>query len=283
MKYKNVVLLICALLISGCASTLKFDKAKLKKVKKVGIVIFTVPESIKYKSDPKAGKESELSAVVKIVARKMSEGDGVKAATLSMRTFIKELNKSKLPFKVISRKEMLKRKSFKGLYSPPAPKKKAKGALGMLASFGSPNMSVGVGPKGINSYGLQSNWSGGDALIGSDSEMEYIKKAIKALKVDAALVINDKGYSFSCNACAGAGGVMNGSASTGSAFTVTMVDKKGGPIMQLREWFGSTSSNAMMVSNIVNPLEHEKLFKVHGQKMGKLFARMFKEKMAEKK
>ena len=53
----------------------------------------------------------------------------------------------------------------------------------------------------------------------------------------AALVLADPGFSFACKACIGIGPAMAGSASTGSSFMAQIVDKNGGTVLAMREWF----------------------------------------------
>ncbi|OFZ69725.1 MAG: hypothetical protein A2451_00400 [Bdellovibrionales bacterium RIFOXYC2_FULL_39_8] len=99
------------------------------------------------------------------------------------------------------------------------------------------------------------------------------------MKVDAALLINDYGYSFSCRSCTDIHGEMTGAASTGSAFLATMVDKDGDAIFSITDWFDKTDGKAAMVSNIVNPLSHDALFRAHGVKMAQVWAAALNKKI----
>jgi hypothetical protein len=269
--------------ISGCASTTKFNKAEINQIKKVAVVVFTVPETIEYKEDPKAvNSGGGLMQLVKAVVKATSQGNGPEAAQLSLVNFIDTANSASLPFKILSYDEMGNNAEFTALIKPPEVEVQKNDATSMLMSAMAPKKEKGVPPPKLNGFGLDPTWDDGNALTGANGEMEYIVNAIKALKVDAALVINDRGYSFSCSACIGQGGVMSGTGSTGSAFNATMVTGDGKVILDLREWFGSTSANTPVVANVVNPFDHKRLFEAHGVKMANLFSNMFSEKLAAK-
>jgi len=114
-------------------------------------------------------------------------------------------------------------------------------------------------------------------LIGTPEETAYIKESIQALGVDAALIINDWGYAFSCDACMG--GTGTGSSST--AFLASLVNANGEVIMNMREWFVTTPTTAPMVGYIINPFQHESLFKGHGTRMATVFMDYYKENTAK--
>ena len=267
--------------MTSCATTLKFEKAEIGKIRTVAVIEYTVPDSIEYKADPNAEESGlSLATIAKAAAGEMAKGDGVEAATVSHKAFIDTINQQGLPFRVISYATMMSKSGFTSLYVPKAKPAKDSGMAAMAMGMFGPKTVSGVGPEGINSFGIQTNWAAGVSLTGSANEMEYIEKSIQALGVDAVLLINDKGYSFSCQACVGAGGMMSGSGSTGSAFTATLVTRGGMQLINMREWFGATSSGAVMVNSMVNPLQHASLFKKHGEKTAILFADMFKERMA---
>jgi hypothetical protein len=120
---------------------------------------------------------------------------------------------------------------------------------------------------------------GGKALIGSTDEKAYIAKALAILGVDAVMVINYPGFSFSCKACTGG----TGSASTGSAFNVSLISKKGEKILNIRQWFSFTPESSAVVTGIVNPSTQKSLFKAHGEKTAKLFSEEFKDALKEEK
>ncbi|MBU3917379.1 hypothetical protein KKA14_17745 [bacterium] len=278
---RNVICFVCGVLLfllASCGGATKFDKARIASISKVAVVVYTVPDKIEYKEDPKEEKGGlSLQAVAKAVAKDLATGKGEEAATISLEAFINTINQQGLPFEVISKKEMMSNSEFTKLYIPPVKEEKPAGVAGMaMGMLGGGASITGVGPVNLNAYGLQDNWWEGQALTGGGNEMEYIKSAIEALNVDAALVINDRGYSFSCKACVGAGGVMNGNASTGSAFIVSLVAKDGAVLANIRQWFGSTSGGAAMVSSMVNPLQHTGLYQAHGEKTAMLFAEEFK-------
>ncbi len=282
MFFRKLLIFLLVIFISSCASTLKFERVALKKIKKVAVVVYTVPSSIRYKVNPRSKKIDNLKALSTVVAKKMAEGNGAKAAILSHDSFIRSLNKEGLGFSILTRKQMLKNRFFKKLYKP-AINTKIKNTKSRLMGITAGIGPASIGPYGLNQFGLQTVWSTGEALIGSDEEMRYIKESIKALKVDAVLIINDPGYCFTCSDCIKTEGLMSGVASTGSAFVATLVNRKGEVLMNMKEWFSKSTSNAGMVSSVVNPLEHEKLFKGHGVKMAKIFSKSFRKKMTSKK
>mgnify|MGYP003682944245 CR=1 FL=1 len=134
-------------------------------------------------------------------------------------------------------------------------------------------------PNNLQAFGLSKNWWDGKALMGTTDEKAYITKVIKDLGVDAVMVINDPGFSFSCKPCIGG----TGNASTGSAFNVSLIGKDGKEILNVRQWFSYTPDNSAIVAGIVNPNTQKSLFKAHGEKTAKLFSEEFKTALKEKK
>jgi len=291
--------IILALVLSSCGeiSRVTWDKEAVPQINKVAVVLFTVPEAIELKDDPREQKKSKGGAMemLKSAAASMANtGNGVDAATLGQKSFIKFLNAGELSFKAISQDEMMSNGSFTTLARKhydeltalkakrAEEKEKKQGTagkvLGFMSSFsgGSSDTEVfGAGPKGLPSFGLAGNWSGAEsALMGVPQENEYIKGAIAALGVDAALVINDPGMSWGCENCI----ASTGTASTQSSFLVTMVDKNGKSILEMRQWFIIGGGNAAMVSGVINPLQHDTLFDGHGEKMARVFVDFYKEK-----
>ncbi|MEE8435714.1 MAG: hypothetical protein V3S64_13085 [bacterium] len=283
MKSKNtrigmrvLLSLVAALvLFSGCSSVV-FDKKAVGKVKKVAVLVYTVPKSIQYYDDPKQRKRSLLQ----IAASMANINNGQNAATLSQKSFIEELNRQKLGFKAISRTEMMNNAAYLKISNKwVATRSKQKGTTSGLAKaariFGAlsgSKSSEGVGPKGMPEFGLAGNWSAKSALTGGSGELAYLKDAIAALGVDAAIVINDQGYSFGCEACIGG----TGSGSTHTAFLISIVDRNGEEILGMREWFNFQPRSAAMVAYIINPLQHDSLFEGHGIKTAKVFANLFR-------
>ena len=210
--------------------------------------------------------------------------NGYKAADAAIRTFTQTLQKQDLPFNIMSHSKVISNAQFTALYHPASTTetKTETGFLGKFISNVTSDKSIGAAPTKMNQYGLVTAWTGNSALTNKGGENNYIKKSIEALKVDAVLVINDIGFSFSCEACIGAGGAMNGAASTGSAFNATLVTRSG-PVMNIREWFATTDEQGAMVAGIVNPTEHKVLFEEHGRKMARVFAAATKESLMEKK
>ncbi len=211
---RNVICFVMGaslLLLASCGGATKFDKVRIASISKVAVVVYTVPDKIEYKEDP---KESEgglsLKSIAKAVAKDLATGKGEEAATVSLEAFINTINQQGLPFEVMSKQKMMSNSAFTKLYIAPGPKaEKPSGMAGMAMGMLSGPTVVGVGPANLNAYGLQSNWWDGQAITGASNELDYIKSAIDALNVDAVLVINDRGYSFSCKTCGGAAGLLN--------------------------------------------------------------------------
>lgn len=275
--FKLLPLLVAALILAGCSfGGAKIDKKAINKIKTVGVVVYTVPSYIKYRSDPK----SDGSLLLAIAAAATGEGfgKGAVAATTAHKEFVKTLRKQGLPFKIVSYKAMNKNAKLKGLYIEP--KKIVKASSSMFGSlvFGT-NTLEGSAPKGFNQYGLTNVWSTGKAITGKEGEKEYLQQAIKALNVDAVLVINDPGFGFSCEACIGSTGI----ASTGSAFIASLVDRSGNEIVRVREWFATTDAQAPMAVGVVAPGQHKRLFKAHGRKMAIVYADFLKVALKDKK
>jgi hypothetical protein len=284
--------LLCGLvLLAGCtASQVKWDKAAVQEVNKVAVVLYTVPISIEYYDNPQEKKKSALQALAQIA----TANNGEQAATVAQEAFIAQLNQENLRFKAISVAEMRNNAAFMSNASrhasaiaerkakrqqAPAEDKGAAGkAMAMLGAFakatgGNPSVE-GIGPKGLPEFGLAPSWAKQpSALMGAEGEKEYIKAAIQALGVDAALVINDPGYSWGCEACVGG----TGSGTTGSAFLATLVDRDGEVILEMRQWFAIGGASAAMAAYVINPLQHESLFKGHGEKMARVFATQYRE------
>ncbi len=286
-RFGLLVLLTLAaglLLASGCSSV-NFDKEAVGKVKKVAVVLYTVPLSIEYYEDP----QDHQKTLLQIAAALATINNGQQAATISQKTFITELNRQGLGFKAISQAQIMNNTAYLNISNKyiatrmeqkaEAEKKKsgAMKALSMLSAMGGGGSSAipeGIGPEGQPEFGLITEWiTSNSALTGSEGEMDYIKAAISALGVDAAIVINDQGYSFGCEACIGG----TGSGSTGSAFLISIVDKNGSEILGMREWFAFQPRSAAMLTYIVNPLQHDSLFEGHGIKTARVFADLFRE------
>lgn len=270
--------------LMSCGGTTVFNKPGIAKVKTVAVVIYSVPSEIVYREDPKEKDAGfSLDAVVKKAMKELAKGKGEEAASVSLGSFIETINQQGLPFTVISKDQMMSNSAFTSLYVPrEAPGAEEEGVADMAMSmFGGGDVDLGTGPEGINAFGLKSSYTDENALTGSENEMEYIKNAIQALNVDAALVINDYGYSFSCQACIGTSATMAGSGSTGSAFHASLIYKDGQVLANIRQWFGATSAGAVMLNSMVNPLQHESLYKRHGEKTAELYAEEFQAAMTK--
>lgn len=287
---KLFAVVVFGMLFTGCSmGKAVVQKESIAEVKRVAVVLYTIPMDIELKRDPKdttSGNDSSLWGAAKALARAAGRADGTKAANLAHETFSEALNTQELSFEVMTQADMRANKAFTDLYSPPPPPKeesvmKSVGSF-MKSAFIPPKGPVfekGAAPTGFNQYGLVADWEKGSGLLGIPEEKKYIMDAIKALHVDAAIVINDPGYSFVCKACMGG----TGSATTGSAFTTSMVNRDGEVILDMREWFLTTEAGAAMYAYIVNPLQQEKLFKEHGRKMAIVFANFLKKSLNEAK
>lgn len=275
---------VLMLLTSGCSSGPKIDKAAVMEVKKVAVVIYTVPATIEFYEDPREHKKTALQ----IAAAVATADNGRQAANLAHQSFIENLNKQGLGFTVMTKAAMMNNTAFMNASNKyvsmrmeeAAKHEKKKGGaekvMGMLSALGGGGggeEAIGVSPEGLPEFGLAPSWNVDSALTGAPGEMDYVKAAIKALGVDAALVINDPGMAFGCDACVGG----TGSATTSSAFLATMVDSDGQPIMEMQQWFAIGGGSAVMTGYVVNPLQYEGLFNGHGEKMARVFADEFKD------
>lgn len=283
-KFKLYLVILLAVFLTACSfgkNTVNVEE--VKKIKNVAVIMYTVPEQITYRSDARSNSKSALAALVETAVG----NNGAGAADAAVKTFTDTLQKQGLSFKVMSHADVVSNANFKALYVAPGPVKKQvdEGMMGKALSFFGSMSGVkateGSAPKYMNQYGLVPDWSSDTALTNKEGEAEHIKKALEALKVDAVLVVNDMGLSFSCEACVGVSGAMNGAASTGSAFNATLITRSG-PVMNIREWFATTDEQAAMVAGIVNPAEHADLFKEHGRRMAQVFAEAAKESLLVK-
>ena len=277
------IVLAIAMATGGCAPKFTLNKAQYDNIKTVAVVEYTVPSKIEFRDDPqKADGKITLADVAK-AALKMLVGDGTKASTEAHKSFIETLNQEGLTFVAISQEEMYGNPDFTALHKPAAVAA-AEDDSSVMGKFGSmlkKQMAAdpGKSPKMLNSYGLAPNWAGGTALNGKGVETKYLLDSIKALGVDAVIVVNDPGFSFSCEFCVAG----TGAASTGSAYIVAMVGRNGEVILEIKEWFLTTDEQAALVAGVVNPLEQEDLYREHGRKTARVFAKFLKEALAGNK
>jgi len=80
----------------------------------VAVILYTVPENIVKRSDPRSTDKGMLAMLADAVAG----NTGLKAATAAHKTFIDTLNAQKLPFKILTQSEMLSNRAFVSLYKP---------------------------------------------------------------------------------------------------------------------------------------------------------------------
>lgn len=283
-KIKLYITILLTVVLAACSfgkNTVNVEE--VKKIKTVAVIMYTVPEQISYRSDARDNSTGLLAAL----AETAIGNNGNNAADDAVKTFTEALRKQGLSFSVMPHSKVISNAKFTALYKPvSAAKKQAdEGLLGkslsFLGSMSGSKSAVGVAPKKMNQYGLVADWRGDTALTNNEGENEYIKKAIEALKVDAVLVVNDMGFSFSCEACVGVSSAMSGVASTGSAFNATLISRSG-PVMNIREWFATTDEQGAMLAGIVDPTEHKELFEEHGRKMAEVYASAAKESLLAK-
>ena len=127
-------------------------------------------------------------------------------------------------------------------------------------------------PDGMPQFGMVGGY-GTENIKRSKDERDYMRLAAKALNVDAVMLLTDSGYSFVCDACVGG----TGGASTGSAFSSTMIDRNGKVILALRQWFAVSKASSVVAAYVVNPLQWDNLFRNHGKKMATVWANQYKE------
>ena len=278
--------IIAVIGMAACGKSILMDKAALGKVKTVAVIGYTTPTTIKFRDNPREDKEPLLAMVINAALG----SNGSKAATLAHGTFINELNNQGLSFRFLTRSEMMGNAEFRNLakkmrdLSLAAQAKKLRSggvmgaALGML-SGGDSGPRPGASPDGMPQFGLLGGYKLSGTVKRTTDELDYMNRSAKALNVDAVMLVDDSGYSFSCDACIGG----TGSASTGSAFLATMIDRNGKTILELRQWFATSKGSAVVAGYVVNPLQWDKLFRAHGQKMAVEWAKQYKEDWAAKK
>ncbi len=271
---KNVLFLALLSVLASCGSA-SFKKDDVTSIRSVAIVAYSIPEKIEFRDDPKEQNKAGIMDLVKVVAKSFTEVDGKNAAELSYNEFVKSINTStKLPFKAMTLEELRKNVKFQELVASTQKKEVPAAAvdsgwMGKLQSFAGVNEAAPTSTTlaGIATFGIDKNWSDSDALMKTEEEKAFLKKALEILNVDAIMVINDMGYSFSCEACIAG----TGSASTGSAFNVTLINKEMKSVMNVRQWFGFSKASAPIVTGIIPPPMYEKLFIAHGGKMATEF------------
>ena len=280
-KSKLYTALSVSVFLTACSfgkNTVNVDE--VRKIKNVAVIMYTVPEQITYRDDPREGSTSVLAALAETAIGK----NGNNAADTAVKAFTETLQKQGLSYKIMPHSKVVSNAKFAALHKPvsKAKKQQDEGFLGkslsFLGSVSGSKSSVAVSPKKMNQYGLVPDWSGDTALTKKAGEDEYINQAIEALKVDAVLVVNDMGFSFACEAGIGS----TGAASTGSAFNATLVTRAG-PVMNIREWFATTDEQGAMAAGVVDPTEHKELFEEHGRKMAQVYATAAKESLLAKK
>ena len=283
MKFvKLIALILLVVTLTSCSlSRIPFAekdyRSELAKIKSAAVIIYSVPESINYRKNPKETLDSNLlTKAMKLMAK----ADGEVAATVAYRSFVSELKNSDLPFSVMSKVNMLSNNQFAELVAPEPELTVAGISLDQVASVismfdGKKSKSAseekGAAPESMKSFGL--------SYLDSD-ELNFIKQSIAALNVDAAIVVYDPGMSFICDSCvlvSGAG--ATGTGTTGSSYTVNIIDGNGTTLMKYRSWFKESGETAPMAASTIDPREHEKLYVAHGAKIGSLFSVHYKNYM----
>ena len=64
---------------------------------------------------------------------------------------------------------------------------------------------------------------------------------------------------------------------------MAMVGRNGEVILEIKEWFATTDEQAALVAGVVNPLEQNDLYREHGRKTARVFAKFLKEALAGNK
>ena len=266
MKHYFLGLLLLGFL-SGCGGPVKVNQDELKKVKKVAVIVFALKSTIEHRDTP-AEDDSDLGAAL---ANETAFGDGETAANLAFPEFINTLNSKKLPFHVLTIKEMKANKKFMSLYK--APKKESKGNA-LTSFFGA--SAYARSPTGFMNFGMVEEYDKDECtpLTGKSGEQFYIQKAMEALKVDAALIVVDRGTSFQCNLACGLG---NGDSSMGGAVHTLLMGRSGQTVAKFNFDFEG-SSHALMARYIVNPLQRDKLYKAHGKEIATEYVKEFRSK-----
>lgn len=277
---KIVAIMLMLVFFEGCSLS-KFQlvekdyRPQLAQIKSAAVVIFSVPENIQYRKNPRESLDNNLlTKAIKLLAK----ADGEIAATMAYRSFVTELQHSGLPFSVMSKDDMLANNQFAELVAPD-PELTVAGVsmeqvVSVISMFNSKSSNSvtkekGAAPKSMKSFGF--------GQINTD-ELNFIKQSISALGVDAAIVVYDPGMSFNCKSCVlldGAG--ATGAGTTGSSYTIKIVDKSGTMLMKYRNWFKETEESATMAASTIDPREHEKLYTAHGTKIGSQFSQHFKQ------
>ena len=274
--------------LAACGKSIVMDKGALGKVKTVAVIGYTTPKTIKFRDNPRENKEPFLAMAINAAMGP----NGAKAATLAHETFVKELNNQGLSFRFLTRSELMANTEYRNLakkmrdlsLAEQAKKASSGGTMGKALSMlggggGATGPRPGASPDGMPQFGLLGGYKLYGTVKRTTDELDYMDRAAKALNVDAVMLVDDSGYSFSCDACLGG----TGSASTGSAFLSTMIDRNGKTILELRQWFATSKGSAVVAAYVVNPLQWDKLFRAHGQKMAVEWAEQYKEDWAAKK
>ncbi|MDH3353998.1 MAG: hypothetical protein OEL79_02145 [Chromatiales bacterium] len=267
---KRILLILLSFAVISCGEQVKVDRNVMKNIKTVA-VIYTIKAKIAHRDDSRED-DSDLGAWP---ANTSAYGFGENAANLAFPELLNELNNQNLPFKVLTVNQLKANAAFMALQ----PEVKVKDASDevMRAALTSVSSDSGAsGPTGFVHLQLPDEWEDdGNALTGEKGEMAYIKNAIKALGVDAVLVISDRGASYQCRAACILG---NGDATMGGALNTALVSKSGSILFNLNSWFDG-SSHALMARYIVNPLQRDKLYTQHGINTAKNFAQTYRESM----
>jgi len=273
---KNLLFILLSVFITSCATqSVSVDEDKMKNIKKVAVVIFTMRAKLVYRDDPK-DNDSDIAA---FIANTTAFDIGENAANLAFPQFTKELNNQNLPFKVLTVEELRENSAYMAL-QPPAPTNKLDEKAKKTALAAVSTNRAGTAPAGFIHFGLPRKWkASGKALTGKKGEMEYIKKAIDVLGVDAAIVIVDRGTSFQCRLACVFG---TGDSTMGSAFNAALIGKDGSTILAVNNWFHG-KAHAAMAGYIVNPLQRSELYFQHGIRMAQVFAETYRKHTQPKK
>ena len=266
---------ISAAALADCAGRQPiFLAEQVSAVRTVAVVYFTVPADVSTYSFVDDYRRAPTQA-----ERAMDNGG--QAASLSFRAFLEGIGQRNLPFRVLSFGETSGNAAFQALYAPrdPPPVDPDAGLFDKLfASFdnewGDLSIVEAAAPAGMNEFGLR----GWDTLLTHPDELDYVRAAIAALGVDAAIVINDRGYHYACRICFSLqGSPPSGEVSTASRAVFALVDRQGTVLVKGRLSFSASEATAGISFGYVEPEGQDALFAAHGRRMAIAFDEKYRE------
>lgn len=266
---------LAAAALAGCAGRQPiFLAERVSAVRTAAVVYFTVPADVSTYSYVDDYRRAPTQA-----ERAMDNGG--QAAALSFQAFLEGIGPQNLPFRVLSFDETTGNAAFQALYAPrdPPPVDPDAGFFDKIfASFdnewGDLSIVEAAAPARMNEFGLR----GWDTLLTHPEERDYVRAAIAALGVDAAIVINDRGYRYSCRMCFSLqGSAPSGEVSTASRAVFALVDGQGTVLIKGRFSFSGSEATAGISFGTVEPEGQDALFAAHGRRMAIAFGEKYRE------